>query len=270
MLGVLFGLGPDDPRSARLLRLYPLIESATLARVGARRVRAAMAEIAAIVATAAADAGDRCAAARPPACSLDHLARDEPEALADPTLIGNLVYLAETGGRDIADLLCWALKMLGDHPEWAARLAVAARSGEAPGDGLAARVVAETLRLEQSEYIVRTARRPVRIEDFSIPTGWLVRLCVRESHRDPQAFPDPDRFDPDRFLHARHDARTYAPLGLGRHACLGRTLVEVTGATSLAALARGYDWRVTADGPREFGTFHWMPSRRFRVAAAAR
>jgi cytochrome P450 len=270
MLGVLFGLGPDDPRSVRLLRLYPLIESATLARVGARRVRAAMAEIAAIVATAAADAGDRRAAARPPACSLDHLARDEREALADPTLIGNLVYLAETGGRDIADLLCWALKMLGDHPEWAARLAIAVRSGEAPDDGLAARIVAETLRLEQSEYIVRTARRPLAVGGYRIPAGWLVRLCVRESHRDPTIFAAPDRFDPDRHVGTPFDANAYAPLGMGRHTCLGRTLVQVAGAAVLETLARGFAWTATADGPREFGTFHWMPSSRLRLAVAER
>jgi cytochrome P450 len=117
---------------------------------------------------------------------------------------------------------------------------------------------------------VRTAKRPLSVEGHHIPAGWLVRICIRESHRDPASFTDPDRFDPDRFLRPPHDPRAYAPLGLGRHACLGRTLVQVAGAAVLGTLARSFDWHVASDGPREFAAFHWTPSRRFRIAIARR
>ena len=90
---------------------------------------------------------------------------------------------------------CWAITRTG-HFAWKRKRSPAAAPGEL---SLAARIIAETLRLEQSEYIVRVARRPLSVGGFRIPAGWLLRLCVRESHRDPTAFTDPDRFDPDRF-----------------------------------------------------------------------
>ena len=263
MVGLMFGIGPDDPRAARMRELYRIVEMPALARSGMARARAAMAELTALAEGAAQEALRRRDAGAQPACALDMLARDEPAALADVTLMGNLVYLVETGGRDVADLLTWCLKMLADHPEWRDRLTGAAR-GDGAGD-LAGRIVGETLRLEQSEYVVRRAVRPVRIGDYRIPAGWLVRLCVRESHRDSDAFPDPDRFDPDRLRGQRPGAAAYAPLGIGAHSCLGRAIVQVTAPTALTVLARAYDWQPVDDGPREFGTFHWMPSRRFAI-----
>ena len=268
MIGLFFGIGPDDPRASRMRELYPLIEVPTLARAGSGRVQAAMAELTALANGAAEESRRRRAAGAAPVCALDHLAGDEPEILADPTLMGNLVYLVETGGRDVADLLTWCLKMLADHPDWWRRLQTAVRAGGS--DDLAGRIVAETLRLEQSEYIVRTAKRPIRIGDYRIPTGWLVRVCVRESHREPAIFPEPDRFDPDRFLGRRFGPTEYSPLGMGNHSCLGRAIVQVTAPTALTVLASDFDWHPTADGPREFGAFHWMPSRRFRIAVSRR
>ena len=220
LIGLVFGLLAQDPRMARMLVLYPRVESATLAKVDGREVRAALAEILTIVREAADDASARLADERPPRCSLDLVARHHPDALCDPTLLGNLVYMVETGGRDLADLLTWALKMLADQPAWLAKLEVETRAGgEDGGSDLAARIIAETLRLEQSESIMRTARRPLVIGGYHIPAGWLVRICVRESHRDPASFAEPDRFDPDRFKGSWPDSDVYAPLGIGRTAC---------------------------------------------------
>ncbi|MFO1071068.1 MAG: cytochrome P450 [Geminicoccaceae bacterium] len=263
LVGLLFGIGPDDPRLARMRELYPALAVPSLARAGLRRAEAAMAELTVIAATAAAEAQARRAAGATPACALDHLVAEGPAVLADPTLTGNLVYMVETGGRDTAGLLAWCLKMLADHPAWRRRLAEAAR-GDGAAD-LAGRIAAETLRLEQSEYVIRRAARPVRIGEHRIPAGWLVRICVRESHRDPALFAEPERFDPDRFLERRPGPAEYAPLGMGGHTCLGRSVVQVTAATALTVLARDFDWRPVADGPRECGAFHWMPSARFAI-----
>ena len=179
----------------------------------------------------------------PARCSLDLVAR-HPDALCDPTLLGNLVYMVETGGRDLANLLTWALKMLADQPAWLAKLEVeTCAGGEVGGSDLAARIIAETLRLEQSESIMRTTRRPLVIGGYHIPAGWLVRICVRESHRDPASFAEPDRFDPDRFKGSWPGSDVYAPLGIGRTACLGRTFVQVAGSTVLQTLARSFTWR---------------------------
>ena len=54
--------------------------------------------------------------------------------------------------------------------------------------------------LAQSEYLFRRANNAIQFRGVVIPAGWLVRVCIREIHRDPAVFTNPDRFDPDRFL----------------------------------------------------------------------
>ena len=128
----------------------------------------------------------------------------------------------------------------------------------------------ETLRLHQSEFIQRRALRPLEIDDYRVPAGWFVRMCVRESHRDPAVFADPDAFDPDRFAGRRFSAYEYSPFGRLEHRCIGVSATLALAGCFVAALADGYDLSVVRDGPHEFNRYHWRPSRRFRVRLAPR
>jgi cytochrome P450 len=113
---------------------------------------------------------------------------------------------------------------------------------------------------------------PVAVEGFVIPAGWLLRLCIRESHRDPAIFAEPDRFDPDRFRGRAYSRLEYSPFGAStsRHACLGELLAKTIARVFLVEVARGFAWRVVGDGPREFDGWHWTPGPRFRIAIAPR
>jgi cytochrome P450 len=82
-----------------------------------------------------------------------------------------------------------------------------------------------------------------------MPRGWLVRLCVAESHRDPDVFPEPGRYDLDRFLTRRYDSSQYSPFGWGRHLCNGVTLTHMISRVVLEELASHYDWDVTGGDP---------------------
>jgi cytochrome P450 len=130
-------------------------------------------------------------------------------------------------------------------------------------------MVRETLRLDQSEFLLRRVKRPIRWGGFAIPAGWFVRVCVQESHRSAEAFDDPERFDPDRFLHPPDRAR-YSPFGVYRRLCPGEHLSRAIGAHVMVELARGYDLEIVGNGPPEFSGFHWRPSPRFRVRLVAR
>ena len=130
-------------------------------------------------------------------------------------------------------------------------------------------MVRETLRLDQSEFLLRRVKRPIRWGEFDIPAGWFVRVCVQESHRSPAAFDDPERFDPERFLQPPDRAR-YSPFGVYRRLCPGEHLSRAIGAHLIVELASGYDLEIIGDGPPEFSGFHWRPSPRFRVRLVAR
>ena len=168
------------------------------------------------------------------------------------------MFLLRTASSDVTGLLHWIVKELAENPVWIERL-------RAEGDdGLPSRIVLETLRLHQSEYIHRRVLDPITQDGFVVPAGWNVRLCVHEAHRDPEVFPDPETFDPDRFLGRRYSSHEYQPFGRLGHRCLGAGTTQSLAGVLVSQLA-GYDLEVVRDGPAVFDKYHWRPSRRFRM-----
>jgi len=206
-----------------------------------------------------------------PPSILSGLLQKDPDALADETLVGNLVYVIHIGRNDLTSLGVWVLKILGDNREWWERICGDVSSGiPASYHSLASRIIKESLRLEQSEYLYRRAVKSIRFRGYVIPKGWRVRVLIREGHRDPKFFDSPDSFNPDRFLHDASAGAGFAPFGLGAHSCIGPHVTITAMRILLVELARGFDWNVVSDGPREYGWAHWQPSSRFRIDLATR
>jgi len=263
-----FHVAPGTADFARLQARFKIIDVRNPARASDGTVRAALAEITELLRRqrAAAPSAD----GETPRSFLDAMAKNRPDAVENPTVIGNLIYLMHFSWSDLSGLLVWVFRMLTEHPEWVERLRAAptgAGGGDAGGLPLSTRVVLETLRLEQSEHLYRVANRAIEHDGFVIPRGWLVRLCVRESHRDPAVFENPEAFDPDRFLRRTYSRREYSPFGAGlRHACLGEGLTRSVGHVFVEELASAFAWRTVADGAYEYSAWrHWRPSSRWRV-----
>lgn len=254
-LDLFFGVLPGNPDVEPLERLLEEINPEGAVFLAGRRARKSLADITAIL------NGQVGQWDVPPHCYLAELLAAEPNALDDRTLMGNLIYLLRMSAGDVESFLRWILKQLAEHPAWLDRT----RRDADHSSGLAERIALETLRLEQSEYLTRRAREGLALKDYSIPKGWLVRVCVRESHLDPTVFEDPFSFNPDRFLGHEYSGTEFSPFGIGRHSCLGSHLTMAIAKSFVAELARGYDLQKTADGAREFRQFHWQPSSLFRV-----
>jgi (+)-abscisic acid 8'-hydroxylase len=209
-----------------------------------------------------------------PVCAISELARLDP-AMPDDTCVDNLVMILKIGSSNVLGLLRWLVKMVGDQPEWLDRLRadLGGSNGTATGPRLVDRLVMETLRLEQSEYLYRRIQTRFRHEGVEFPAGWQVRLCVRESHRRGDIFEAPHRFDPDRFLTRAYTKAEYSPFGTGSHACNGVDLTHMVCRVALEELAREFDLAIAQDGPpeRDFRHWsHWRPSSRLRVRVAPR
>ena len=274
---VFFGVEPADPMSAKLVAAQHALAIDRMGEWGwSRRTEAAFEAATALL---RAVAGDRAGRPDQPTDSiLSGLLAAAPAALDDPTRARNLFLAYRISTADVAGLLDWVLAQLTDAPEWIR--AVRAQSGTAGGPtgsqptDLASRVVLETLRLEQSEYLYRRVTRPIELAGATIPAGWLVRICVQESHRDPAIYPNPDRFDPDRFLGRVFGRSEYSPFGADNHGCLGAMVALFLGRIFVEELCHGYDWQLAQDGPPERGTrhrHHWRPSsqRRFVLSRLA-
>jgi cytochrome P450 len=80
--------------------------------------------------------------------------------------------------------------------------------------------------LEQSiPAIPRTTVAPIDLQGSTIPAGSMMFLCIAAACRDESAWPDPDRFDLDRFT--RPDTAKLLNFGAGTHYCLGTALAKI-------------------------------------------
>jgi cytochrome P450 len=197
---------------------------------------------------------------------LTHLVKHHPHAIDDDGILANLAYSLHTGRLDAAGLLHWLIAVAGTNQAEMQQLrdAIATNPGEAQTvGGLADRMVRETLRLHQSEFLMRRAKKEIQFQGYRMPAGWHVRLCIAESHRSPEAFRNPESFEPDRFLEP-HPRSTYAPFGFTPRACPGEHLARAIGRHFIIALAQ-HPFKTSDVEPWEFTGFHWKPGSRMQV-----
>jgi len=89
-------------------------------------------------------------------------------------------------------------------------------------------VIREALRIYPPAIgvFLRTALEDVTIAGYEVPKGSLIALSSLVTHRDERWFPDPERFDPDRFLPPRVDSIPHGawfPFGSGPRVCIGQS-----------------------------------------------
>ncbi|XP_049826904.1 cytochrome P450 4C1-like [Schistocerca gregaria] len=88
------------------------------------------------------------------------------------------------------------------------------------------RVIKEGLRLYPSvPFIGRILRKETKIDGYTIPPDTLVNIHIYHTHRDPEQWPNPERFDPDNFLPERIQGRhpfAYVPFSGGPRNCIGQ------------------------------------------------
>jgi cytochrome P450 len=151
----------------------------------------------------------------------------------------------ELSGRGLA----WTLLLLADHQDVQAQLAreLDGDPGDAPLLGYAQMVYSEALRLYPPTWLfVRMTPDDVELPSGRrIPADSRLFLCPHTSHRDPRFFPDPERFDPERFrpgTAARARPRSaYFPFGGGRHVCIGEGFVRMEAALVLSRLVDRFE-----------------------------
>ena len=102
------------------------------------------------------------------------------------------------------------------------------------------RVGMETLRVYRvTPVLVRTVVNAFEFERYAIPAGTTVMFATTVPHVLPEYFPEPHRFDIERYGPERAEHRqpgAYAPFGLGTHRCLGNGFMEVSLALTLATM----------------------------------
>lgn len=217
-----------------------------------RRVRRALERVNATIARLLAQ---RRASGAPGEDMLSHLlyARDEESAFAldDKALRDEALSLFVAGHETTATALTWCWYLLTRHPESYARVQAEGErvlQGRPPGSAdlpdlpYTLQVFQETLRLYPPVYaFTRQTVAPVHLGGYLIPQGSSVVISPYTLHRRASLFPDPLRFEPERFeARYRQSSERYAylPFSAGPRICLGMNLALLESHLILATLSQ--------------------------------
>ncbi|WP_156935022.1 cytochrome P450 [Pseudonocardia spinosispora] len=148
------------------------------------------------------------------------------------------MVLMSAGSETVAGVLSNACALLAHDPELAARLRAEADQG-AELD-LTRRVVSEILRLwPPGALMSRRAVVDLDLGGHRIPAGAALFFCPYLLHRRPELYPEPDRFDPDRWLPgASRPLGAFMPFGAGPHICVGETIAWQEALIAVSTMAR--------------------------------
>jgi cytochrome P450 len=184
---------------------------------------------------------------------------EDGEAMSNDQVRDEVLTIFLAGYETVANALTWTWYLLSQHPEVEAKLhaeldTVLGVGSEArlptladyPNLSYTEQVFAESMRLYPPAWAMgRMAVDDVHLGPYNIPAGAHVFFSQYIMSRTPEYFPDPLRFDPDRFTPEAKAARpkfTYFPFGGGSRQCIGESFAWMEGVFSLATIAQR--WRM--------------------------
>ena len=192
--------------------------------------------------------------------------------MSDKELRDQLITLLVAGHDTTATGLAWALERLTRHPAILAKAVAAAEAGDAAGDEYLDAIAKETLRIRPVVPDVgRILKEPVEVAGYQLPAGVMVVPSITSVHADPNVYPDPDKFDPDRMVGATLSPTTWFPFGGGNRRCLGAGFAMVEMRIVLREILRRVELAATAEPGEKTRLKHVImtPARGGRITVRA-
>ena len=176
---------------------------------------------------------------------------DDPQFLPETDLMAGLLGPFIAGLDTVGSTSAFMLHALLTHPDLLERMTAEADASFAHGMLTAEavrrldvthRVALETLRMYPiAPAITRTVSNTFDFAGYTIPAGQTLMVATTVPHHLPQYFPEPERFDIERYTAERAEHRqpgVFAPFGAGAHVCLGAGFAEVAIAATMATIVR--------------------------------
>jgi sterol 14-demethylase len=179
----------------------------------------------------------------------DHFSADE--------ITGIFISMMFAGHHTSSGTASWALIELLRHPQ--VLQGVISELDQLYSDGsevsfqalrsipLLESALKETLRLHPPLIILmRLVREDFELAGYKIPAGTILAVSPRVSNRIPEDFPDPDRFDPSRYIDPRQEDLqnrwTWIPFGAGKHRCVGNAFAMMQMKAIFSVILRDFEF----------------------------
>jgi cytochrome P450 len=174
---------------------------------------------------------------------------EDGSPMSEQEIRDELLTLLVAGHETTASSLAWTFTQLVHEPPVIERLAEEIDAGE---DAYVTATIQETLRTRPvlPNVAPRLVVKPVEIGDWSYRPGCSLVANAYLIHHDPDIYPDPYSFRPERFLKEPPGTYTWIPFGGGRRRCLGASFAMLEMTVVLRSLLGACEVR-TAGGPIE-------------------
>lgn len=193
------------------------------------------------------------------------LAQDEEDdsgGMTDQQVRDEAMTIFLAGHETTANALTWTWYLLSQNPDAEARLHAEidrTLAGRTPTDAdvpvlpYTRMVLAESMRIYPPAWAIgRRTLNDYRLGEYTIPAGSVVIISQAVAHHNPRWFPEPERFDPERWTPEAQELRprfSYFPFGTGPRVCIGESFAWMEGVLLLATLAQRWRARLVPGHP---------------------
>jgi cytochrome P450 len=154
------------------------------------------------------------------------------------------------GHETTASQLAWTFERLAHEPAVVTRL-LTELDGDEEDERYLTATIQEIMRLRPvlPNAEPRLVKQPIKVGDWTYPAGVALFASAYLVHHDPDIYPEPNAFRPERFLDEAPGTYTWLPFGGGRRRCLGASFATLEMKIVVGAVLRRFELR--AAGPPE-------------------
>ena len=169
---------------------------------------------------------------------------DDGSVMSRKDIGDELLTLLAAGHETTAATLGWAFERVSRHPDLLAALV-----DEAENDGSELRQ-ATILEVQRARTVIDFAARSVyppvyQLGEWGIPRGNSIIVSIGQIHDNPNVFPDPERFDPQRYIGGKPSAFAWVPFGGGTRRCVGAAFANMEMDVVLRTVLRHFSIETT-------------------------
>uniref|UniRef100_T1K707 Cytochrome P450 n=1 Tax=Tetranychus urticae TaxID=32264 RepID=T1K707_TETUR len=194
--------------------------------------------------------------------------KGEAKKLSSDEIISSTIIFLLAGYETTSTLLTWACYRLSTNPDIQEKLHQEVSQANIEDYEVLQdlpyleAVISETLRIDPPILLFQRVSHSDYVlpgTEIKIKKGTVVTFPVYAMHHDPENYPDPEVFDPNRFLEGSPKPFTFLPFGAGPRTCIGMRFALINAKLSLASLVRNYQLFPNDKTPSEIehvtGTF---------------
>ncbi len=186
---------------------------------------------------------------------------EDGTAMDNSLIMDEMITLFFAGHETTSNALTWAMYLLSNHPEIQARLQTeldqvlgmeGARFEHLEHLTYTEMVLKEAMRLLPPAWTLnaRQANRDTTVGNYLFPKNKVVFISPYANHLNARYFPEPDKFDPERFSPERERTipkHAYIPFGSGPRVCIGQSFAMMEAKLILASVLHRFSIQPDAD-----------------------